>query len=258
LLEQAGISADTITTFASLEAACKKIHNPANGIYAWGANGPDAHRLYKKILPFFWSFGGDILTADGKPTLAKQENITALEQYTRLAETGLIETQRQLDEAFAQGKIAFWLSGSWLTEKIALSSAPIQYGVVPMPSGIAGKPGLSFAGGEYIAITENSKHPLSKTFVQFLTTHSATASFATAISMFPADSALRSTMQTTDPLRVAFAQQLQAARMTPSHPKWLDIEQLLETATEEALYKKKTPTEALQYAQQEALKLLNK
>jgi hypothetical protein len=36
--------------------------------------------------------------------------------------------------------------------------------------------------------------------------------------------------------------------MTPVHPKWLEIETILEDETAQALYKKKTPKEALSSA----------
>ena len=37
--------------------------------------------------------------------------------------------------------------------------------------------------------------------------------------------------------------------MTPVHPKWLDIEALIENAVSEALYGNKTPKQALDDAQ---------
>lgn len=43
-----------------------------SGTDGWGANGADAHRLYKKILPFMWTYGGDVFDAQGKPILNSQ------------------------------------------------------------------------------------------------------------------------------------------------------------------------------------------
>ena len=49
-----------------------------------------------------------------------------------------------------------------------------------------------------------------------------------------------------------FAEQLAAARMTPVHAQWLDLEALLENAVVEALYGRKSSQGALGDAQAEA------
>jgi multiple sugar transport system substrate-binding protein len=79
-----------------------------NGI---GINGADRHRLYKKILPMMWSFGGDIFDAQGRPVINSPQNIQALTMYADMSRVGMVETQRQLDAAFWQGNVAFWNSG---------------------------------------------------------------------------------------------------------------------------------------------------
>ncbi len=226
----------------------------ASGRYGWGANGADAHRLYKKILPFFWTYGGDVFNSSGKPVLNSSANVAALERYAALARTGFVETQRQLDAAFVQGKIAYWNSGSWLAKKLSSSTA-VSAQPILMP-GLNGTPGISFAGGEYVAVSAAASNTqLAREFVQFLTGGARALRFCNAVAEagFPADKRVFSDSSLTgNPIKEVFAKQLEHARMTPVHPRWLDIEAVIEDAVVRVLLGEATPQEALDRAQSEA------
>ncbi|MBK9183414.1 MAG: extracellular solute-binding protein [Ignavibacteria bacterium] len=245
-----------ISTMDDLIAAAEKVNE--SGSNGWGANGADAHRLYKKILPFMWTYGGDVLNTNGRPVLNSPENVKALTTYAQLARAGFVETQRQLDAAFLQGKIALWNSGSWLSSKIRSNTA-LKVTPILMP-GLTGEPGTSFAGGEYLAVSASTKNTqISRDLVLFLTKGMNAVRFCAKIpeAGFPAekgyyaDSALIA-----DPIKAVFAQQLEHARMTPVHPRWLDLEAVLEDAVVRVLLGESTPEEALNMAQQEALQIV--
>ncbi len=230
----------------------------SNGMYGWGANGADAHRLYKKILPFFWTYGGDVLTPQGRPILNSEENVTALTRYADLARTGFVETQRQLDAAFVQGKIAFWNSGSWLTKKIRANTS-LKATPILMP-GIGASPGISFAGGEYLAVSaKTSNTQLARDLVLFLTKGANAVRFCSKVpeAGFPAEKAsTEDPSLLADPVKAVFARQLAHARMTPVHPRWLDLEAVIEDAVVKVLLGEATPREALDVAQAEALRIV--
>ena len=255
LLAKAGWT-EPIITMDQLIRAAELVKE--SGTDGWGANGADAHRLYKKILPFMWTYGGDVFDAQGKPILNSPENVQALSVYAQLARAGFVETQRQLDAAFVQGKIALWNSGSWLSKKIyankALKAQPIM-----MP-GVHGQPGVSFAGGEYLAVsasTKNTQH--ARDLVLFLTKGSTAVRFCAQISEagFPAEKASFSdSVLIADPIKALFARQLQHARMTPVHPRWLDIEAVIEDAVVRVLLGEETPQESMEKAQQAALQIV--
>jgi len=255
LVQKSGWSSPIVTMTDLVKAAEAVQESGANG---WGANGADAHRLYKKILPFMWTFGGDVLDANGRPILNSQENVKALLTYAQLARTGFIETQRQLDAAFIQGKVAFWNSGSWLNKKInAATSLKVTPILVP---GLKGEPGISFAGGEYLAVSASTKNTqLSRDFVLFLTKGSNAVRFCAKVpeAGFPAEKgSFADPSLIADPMKAVFAQQLEHARMTPVHPRWLDLEAVLEDAVVRVLLGESTPEEALNTAQQEALHIV--
>lgn len=253
LLKKAGVTAIP-TTVSELISACEKLQTIA-GIYPFGANGDDRHRLYKKILPFFWSNGGDVMDANGKLTLNSEENIQGLNAYIALSRMGLIESQRQLDISFVQGKVGFWFSGGWLMSKIADGNPSLDYSVALVP-GMKSE-GVSFAGGEYVALSaKGTNQELAAKFARYITDGKTTLEFCKKVSEagFPADKHYFSDSYFKQVKnRNVFAEQLTKAKMTPVHPKWLEIEALLENAVVEALYGRKSAAGALNDAQAEAV-----
>lgn len=240
-----------------LVTASKAISETQQDIYGFGANGADAHRLYKKILPFFWSNGGDIFDARGKLVLNSYQNVSALEKYVELSRYGMIETQRHLDEMFVQGKIGFWISGSWLMKKIHEGNPKLEYSVSLIPG--MGSSSMSFAGGEYIAINKLSKkQELAGKLLKFLTKEENVVSFCKSIpeAGFPASKSSSSMNFKDVPHKDTFAQQLNLAKMTPVHPRWLEIEAILENAVTSALLGEKSAALALSDAQKEAETLI--
>lgn len=260
LLKEAGYQVQNPGTYDVMLKNAQKI-NHAEGIYGFGANGSDEHRLYKKIVPMFWSNGGEVLDKNGKPVINSFENIYALQMYVSLSQSGYIETQKDLDNKFAQGKIAYWFSGSWLMEKIKNINPDLNYSVNLVP-GFKDSLGVSFAGGEYIAISEQSeKKDDAKKFAEFLTNGKNAIEFCKKINAagFPADkNYYNDDFYKSHPKREMFGRQLQYARMTPVHPKWLEIEKIIETAAVKALYGEMTAKDALDEAQEEVEELLAK
>jgi len=223
--------------------------NSIQGAYGIGVNGSDPHRLYKKIIPFMWTFGGDIFDAQGKLIINSAQNAQAFEYYLSLSRVGIIETQKKLDDMFARGELGMWLSGSWLIEKIKNVNPLLNYAVTVIPGIEAGKAGLSFAGGEYLAINKNTKNSeLAEKFISFMTKGENALKFCKEVpeAGFPADKNFyNDKYYNTLPFVPVFADQLRYARMTPVHPKWLDIESALENAAVEVLYGKKSTWESL-------------
>ncbi len=212
--------------------------------YGIGVNGSDAHRLYKKILPQIWSNGGGILDASGNPTFSRPENIEALAFYVKQLEVGVLETQKNLDDLFKRGKLTFLFSGAWLLKPLAKSDFKWYCEQFP---GNNGHPGISFAGGEYLAANAHSgMKSYAAKLIAFLTRPDIELRLAKAFNIFPATSQLqKDSFYLTRNQGAVFIEQLKNAKMTPVHPKWLEIEAILEDEVAQALYKKKTPEEAM-------------
>lgn len=214
----------------------------ASGI---GVNGSDAHRLYKKILPQFWSNGGDIIDSNGKPCFASAKNIEALTFYVKQLDAGVLESQKNLDDLFKRGKLAILFSGAWLLKP--LKNVAFHWYCAPFP-GPDGKDGVSFAGGEYLAVNSSSQMKAqANELVAFLTRPDIELRLAKAFNIFPADTLMqRDSFYYKRDQGDVFIRQLRTAKMTPVHPKWLEIEAILEDEVAQALYKTKSAAEALQ------------
>ena len=220
-----------------------------------GVNGSDVHRLYKKILPQIWSNGGDIVDINGNPTFSRKENIEALAFYVKQLDAGILETQKNLDDLFKRGKLAILYSGSWLFTPLA--KADFHWFCAPFP-GNNGHPGVSFAGGEYLAVNGSSEMKLqAEKLVEFITRPDNELRLSKAFNIFPADKQLQQdSFYLNRNQGKVFIEQLAHARMTPVHPKWLEIEAILEDETAQALYKKKTPEEAMKSCDKRVAELL--
>ncbi|MDP4200078.1 MAG: extracellular solute-binding protein [Bacteroidota bacterium] len=209
-----------------------------------GVNGPDQHRLYKKFLPYVWSNGGDLFDSLGHPTMNSPENIEALRFYVDQIHVGVMETQKNLDDAFVRGKLGVWFSGSWLLPRLV--KAPFRWHTMLFP-GNNDHHGESFAGGEYLAINKNSAMKReAQVFLEYITRRDNELAFARRVNEYPADIQSQSdTFYLHRREGSVFTEQLQHARMTPVIPQWLDVEAIIEDEVSEALYKRETPEQAM-------------
>ena len=132
LMKKSGLDTIPPRSISEMIKYSKKI-STIKDVYGFGCNGSDPHRLYKKILYFFWSFGGGIFNQSGEPMINSKENINALETYVKLSNYGIVETQRQIDALFARGQIGLWISGGWLLEKIKNENPGLNFGVALLP-----------------------------------------------------------------------------------------------------------------------------
>jgi ABC-type glycerol-3-phosphate transport system substrate-binding protein len=258
LMEKAGIGNVPPANFQKLYEYSEKISN-IEGYYGFGANGSDVHRLYKKLVTMFWTYGGDLLDKKGNPVINSTNNVKALEMYIELSREGMIETQRQIDAAFTEGKIGFWISGGWLLDKIQKENPNLNFDVALIP-GVDNKKGISFAGGEYLASNAKTKSPeLAEKFIKYMTDGKNSIEFCKQVieAGFPADKNFyKDNYYQSFPKRLVFAEQLNSSKMTPVNPKWLDIESIIEYAAVEALYGRKSSQGALDDAQQRIVDLL--
>jgi len=239
-------------TMQSLATGVTPLH-PGEGI---GVNGPDQHRLYKKFLPYVWSNGGELFDSTGMPTMDKPQNIEALQFYVNQLNYGTMETQKNLDDAFARGNLGIWFSGSWLLPQLA--KAAFHWHSIPFP-GNNNLDGESFAGGEYLAINAKSAmHREAELFLAYITRPDNELVFARDVNEYPAD--VRSQSDTFYLHRregSVFTAQLAHAKMTPVIPQWLDIEAIIEDEVSKALYKTETPEQAMQSMQRRAIERMS-
>ena len=125
ILEDAGVT-ELPATIEEFEAALEKIkaYDPEIVPYA-GMTSIDG---LKDIIPWIWTFGGEIIDADGNVTLGDEGSVAALEWYKSLVDAGYVApdmdrfTARQL---FSQGKAAFY-DDAIVVKGIVTKDTPIE------------------------------------------------------------------------------------------------------------------------------------
>ncbi len=260
LMAKAGFGQEWVPTTAMdlLGAAYRIRLLDRKALFGWGSNTAEKHRLYKKYLPFFWSSGSDIFTDDGKYcVVSSYYAIDALNYYKALHDsTGYVATQRGIEDAFLDGKVGFIISGDWLLKRIANEKRKfnLMSSLIPGSKG----PGLSFMGGEFLAVNAKSQYKEEALkFIAFMTKPANQVRFCRAnYSANPSSlEAQKDPFFAGDPHLVTFIKQIKSAKYPPVTPQWPAIEDILEKAVEEVVFNDGLASEALHQAQIEIAKL---
>ncbi len=240
LLTQAGFDEQFIPiNWDDLKRACFDIHNLSDEIYGFGSNAAEKHRLYKKVLPFFWALDGRIISQNGKyAVFSSDKTYKALKYYKTLHDgCSIVDTQRRLEDAFLDGKIGVIISGDWLLKRIKNENRDINFftTLIPGPE----YPGKSFIGGEYLAVSKTSEHKEEAIkFIKYITNAENQLTFCKANYTANPSSreATRDEFFNSDLNLQVFVRQLELSRMTTPTPKWVYIEDIIETSIEEILF----------------------
>lgn len=251
LFVKAGLNPDSPpSTWEELIECARKIHTPRNGVYGYGMNAGERYILFKKFMPFAWGNGGRILDQGlGRSEFASKENLEALVFYCSLKTYSLVEKQDVLDMAFKQGKLGLQISGGWNLKTIPADASDLRFGValVPKPKACCGTH-ASFAGTEILVTFAKSKRQKEALkLARFLIEkQNMIALCRSAKSVQPTfRGAENDPYYDANPLEKTFVIQLSTAVAPPPHPKWPEIEEVIESTIEEATYGTKKPEQAL-------------
>ncbi|HWN82782.1 MAG TPA: extracellular solute-binding protein, partial [Candidatus Udaeobacter sp.] len=220
------------------------------GVKGFGLNAGERYVLFKKFMPFAWGNGGEILTPDGRHSaFDSPANAEALAFYVRLAKESLIEKQDVIDRAFMAGQVGMMVSGAW-NLRVFPEQAPglaFDVGLIPRPAPDRGTH-ASFAGGEYLVIFGRSAQERAATLLAryLIGKEPAVALCRAARSVQPAaNGAAADPYYQSQPKDRLFVEQLATAVAPPPHPRWGEMEEVLDQEIEAALYGKKTPAGAV-------------
>jgi len=227
--------------FTELKKAVYKVDSLGKSIYGWGSNTAEKHRLYKKFLPFFWSYGARLFSDDGKYCLiASDYAVDALKLYKELHDScGYVADQRGIEDAFLDGKIGFIISGDWLLKRIEQEERKINFATTLIPG--TKFPGKSFLGGEILCVNNASeKKEAALKFIKFISVPENQLKFCKANrSSTPSNKqSQKNEYFTSNPHFLTFDKQIQLAIHPPVDPDWVQMEDIIERAVEEALFGK--------------------
>ena len=173
ILEDAGVT-ELPRTVAEFEDALEKIqaHDPAIVPYA----GMTTSGGLKDLIPWIWTFGGEVVDADGNFVLGDEGSVAALEWYKSLIERGLVApemdrfTARQL---FSQGQAAFY-DDAIVMKGIVTKESPIDnLGdlIVPVPRPVLneGDAPQSLLWGHIVVVFDGENSDVAAEWAQHLT-----------------------------------------------------------------------------------------
>jgi multiple sugar transport system substrate-binding protein len=279
LLRRAGYQDDFAPlSWIDFRDAVQAVNDLAPSIYGWGSNTAEKHRLYKKFMPFFWSAKGRVLSEDGRfCVVPSQQGIEAIKFYKEIHDCcGYVATQREIEDAFLEGKIGFIISGDWLLKRIQLENRTIDFGTSLMPgpgptfgtgrSIVAGGktdvyPGKSFLGGEFLAVSANSANPdAARKLIDFITSPANQVKFCQANRSANPSSrvAQQDEYFQNNPHLRTFVMQLTLSTHPPVDPNWVYMEAEIEAAVEQVLFHDAPPGETLRELQHAITELRQK
>ncbi|KRB36628.1 hypothetical protein ASD93_11280 [Microbacterium sp. Root180] len=158
LLEEHGL--DIPTTPEEVREVSEQLHAADPGLYGFATMSASAAAFptYGELVPIVKSFGGDFVR-DGEAVANSEETVEALEWIKAMHDDGLIptgQTELVYREAFAQGKIASLVVGSFIMAIIAEKNpdALDDFIAVPLPFGTER---TSSANG-FLAIPKDAKN----------------------------------------------------------------------------------------------------
>ncbi len=254
LVKRAGLdSGARIQTWADLRKTVQTIAERVPDARGFGMNTGEREILFKKFMPFAWGNGGNILDSTlTRSVMGSPQNVEALRFYLSLKPYSLLDRQEMHEQAFTSGRIGVVISGPWLIRKLAQEAPKIHYSIQLMPQPALNRgTHASFAGAEVLGIFRGSKRQAAALeLARFLVQPENTMPVYIATgNAFPAATAAGlDTYFNRHHQESRFLDQLPTAVAPPLHPKWVEIEEIVNGELEEAIYGRKTPEAALQSA----------
>jgi ABC-type glycerol-3-phosphate transport system substrate-binding protein len=257
LFRQAGLDPDrSPATWDEFIEYGKKLTDEENGVFGVGVR----NSLWWS-LPFFYTYGAQFLTADGRHCrLNSKEGIEAfqlkvdLHQKYRIEGGGWRSGGIQNDLGFQNGRYAMILNGPWAVEN--LKKTGIDFGVGLIPAGPAGT--RTNVGGNNLVVFKTTKRPeLAAEFLAFVASEEIQRMWAARLGQIPVNTKAMDTITSEEhPYLSVFVEQMRTAIPRPQTPYYPEIENIMNPEMQAALDNTKSVKDALDAACAEIDELL--
>jgi multiple sugar transport system substrate-binding protein len=213
--EAAGLTdADYPTTWEELEDVAAKLTTSDHVGLSFSAE-------YARLGAFMAQAGGTLLNDDQTEATANSDaNITALEEVQKLLNSGDAEFAKDLGagwggEAFGKGLAAMVVEGNWITGSMSADYPDVNYKVVELPAGPAGKGTMQFTNCWGIA-ADSPSQTQALDLVEYLTSTDQQLAFSTAFGVMPSIQSAASEWESDNPDLVAFLKGADYAKSVPT------------------------------------------
>ncbi|MET9081265.1 extracellular solute-binding protein [Streptomyces sp. NPDC004237] len=250
VLSAAGVDPASITDWASLTAALKKVKAAGKKGITFSAINTEEGSF--QFLPWFWGAGGDLTRLDSA------KGVAALTLWKQWVDAGyapkdvLQNTQTTSWQEFATGDYAFSENGTWQLGNADKAGFP--YGVVNIPGQNGGSAPVP-TGGEFVTVPvqkDTSRYEASKKIVGCLTSDANLLPTDTTLMYVAPTAAVQAEQVKKNPELKPWVAAVAAARGRTSGglgTKYPTISQPMWTAVQAALSGSKSPQDALAAAQ---------
>lgn len=211
-------------------------------------------------LPFMWSAGGELVSADNQQFSAANVNntsaIAALQFWRDLIDDGsavlsLPERGFEIDD-FLAGRVAMQLTGPWTLGQ--LKSTGVDFGVFPLPANQRRATGI---GGENLFIFKSTpaREQAALKFAEFVVSEQFQTEWAIGTGYLPVNLKARQSAKYQEFIRKqpavkVFLEQAQYGFARPIFPGYSRVSDSLGRALEAVLLGKSSPQDALKAAQE--------
>ena len=245
------------TDWAGLKAMAKAMQTKAGA--KWGIDlQAGGQGSWQSVLPFAWSNGAEVATADQKKyTFDTPETVEAVKYWQGYFTDKIAAKQLPLNSrapSFVNGSVPMFISGPWEMggiNDLGKAGFKDKYGVMEMPKQ---KTATSFVGGSDLAVFKNSKNRDSAwKFVQWLSDPKTQVKFFALSTDLPSvKSAWTDPSLTADPKLAVFGKQLNDAKAPPATATWEQVAAAFDTEMEKVAKSGLDPATALKTVQSKA------
>ena len=245
------------TDWAGLKDMAKAMQTKAGAKYGIDLQA-GGQGSWQSILPFAWSNGAEVASADQKKyTFDTPETAEAVKYYQsyftdKIAAKQLPQNSRA--PSFVNGSVPMFISGPWEMSglnELGKAGFKDKYGVMMMPKQ---KTATSFVGGSDLAVFKNSKNRDSAwKFVQWLSDPKTQVKFFALSTDLPSvKSAWTDPALTADPKLAVFGKQLEDAKAPPATATWEQVAAAFDSEMEKVMKSGEDPAAALKAVQVKA------
>jgi N,N'-diacetylchitobiose transport system substrate-binding protein len=225
------------TTWTQLQQDAVKLQDANPGVSGFAIIG--GNQWY--YLPMVWNWGGNIAAQQGGKWVSGMSSSAAVAAYQfyanllrvdKLSPSASANWQgSDADQAFALGKVAMMVGGSWDLQAILATKASMQgqIGTALLPNGPAGN-NDTFAGGSNLAVFKNCADKAdANSFIQFLLQNKNVSHLTSSLGLFPATLSGVSQQEApggafSAPLWKTFALMVPHSRSVPEASTWGGVE----------------------------------
>lgn len=235
------------TTIDEFLAVCEKIKALGEDKYCFADGGTYGWA----VLPWIWSFGGDITDPEMKTASGylNGPNTVAAYEFLKMMldegylHPGILSGDVDTGGGFANDQIANLLEGPWMPAIFEAQFPEKEIHWALMPAGKGGS--ISVVGGEDIVMFQQSQHKeAAAEFIRFMLSSEVQLTMA-EVGQVPVRTDVIDEAVQKQPYFALFFEQLKTAKARLPHPNWPRIEDLLTSTGQAILRGEKSAQEAL-------------